>query len=126
MKISSQILVVDDKADIRLSAYYLLSKQGYAVLEADSPNAALEIINSQPVDLLLLDMNYSADTTSGEEGLAMLKQLSKLESSLPVIAMTAWSNVELAIKAIHQGAADFIEKPWTITGYYKLSVNCLN
>jgi DNA-binding NtrC family response regulator len=106
------ILVVDDKPDIRLSAAFLLSNHGYQVLEADSPAAALASLKAQPVDLMLLDMNFSHDTTSSEEGLYVLRQLSSLDSPPIVIAMTAWSNVDIAIKSLQQGAADFIEKPW--------------
>jgi len=109
---SLTILIIDDMADVRLSATFLLSNQNYHVLEAESVIEALEIIKQNNVDLILLDMNYSSDTTSGKEGLDFLAKLEKLDISIPVVAMTGWSSVDLAVKAMQQGASDFIEKPW--------------
>ena len=106
------ILVVDDRPDIRLSAGFVLEDNGYQVLEAESPYQAKELINGHKVDLILLDMNYSLDTTSGDEGLTFLSWLGKANINIPAVAMTAWSNVELAVKAMQLGAGDFIEKPW--------------
>lgn len=106
------ILVVDDRPDIRLSASFVLEDNGYQVLEAESPYQAKECIQTGKVDLILLDMNYSLDTTSGDEGLAFLAWLAKTDNNIPAVAMTAWSNVELAVKAMQLGAGDFIEKPW--------------
>ena len=106
------ILVVDDRPDIRLSAGFVLEDNGYQVLEAESPYQAKEIIQNSKVDLILLDMNYSLDTTSGDEGLELLSWLAKSAANIPAVAMTAWSNVELAVKAMQLGAGDFIEKPW--------------
>jgi len=109
---SLTILVVDDMADVRLSANFLLSSQHYNVLEADSALQAIDVIKQDKVDLILLDMNYSSDTTSGQEGIDFLTKLAKLDITIPVIAMTGWSSIDLAVKAMQQGAADFIEKPW--------------
>lgn len=106
------ILVIDDKMDVRLSVQFLLSNHHYKVIEAESPEIALDIIKQQRLDLILLDMNYSFDTTSGEEGLRFLKQLQQDKIEIPVIAMTAWSSVELAVEAMQIGAGDFIKKPW--------------
>jgi len=106
------VLVIDDMADVRLSAHFLLSSHNYNVLEADSVLQALDIIKQNKVDLILLDMNYSSDTTSGQEGLNFLAKLTKLDINIPVVAMTGWSSVDLAVKAMQQGATDFIEKPW--------------
>ncbi|MFT5294586.1 MAG: DNA-binding NtrC family response regulator, partial [Colwellia sp.] len=106
------VLVVDDMADVRLSANFLLSSQHYQVLEADSVLQALQVIKQDKVDLILLDMNYSSDTTSGQEGIDFLAKLAKLDITIPVIAMTGWSSINLAVKAMQQGASDFIEKPW--------------
>jgi DNA-binding NtrC family response regulator len=108
----SCILVVDDRADIRLSASFVLEDNGYDVLEAESPYQAKALIKKNKVSLILLDMNYTLDTTSGEEGLAFLTWLAKSEGNIPAVAMTAWSNVALAVKAMQLGAGDFIEKPW--------------
>jgi len=109
---SSTVLVIDDMIDVRLSANFLLSNHHYQVLEAESPLQAFEILEQQHVDLIILDMNYSMDTTSGKEGLAFLDKLFKSEKNIPVVAMTGWSSVDLAVKAMQQGATDFIEKPW--------------
>jgi DNA-binding NtrC family response regulator len=109
---SLTVLVVDDMADVRLSANFLLSSQHYQVLEADSVLQALQVIKQYKVDLILLDMNYSSDTTSGQEGIDFLAKLAKLDITIPVIAMTGWSSINLAVKAMQQGASDFIEKPW--------------
>lgn len=106
------ILVVDDRPDIRLSAGFILEDNHYQVLEAETPFQAQQILKDKHVDLVLLDMNYSLDTTSGEEGLDFLAWLNKNEPNLPAVAMTAWSNVELAVKSMQIGANDFIEKPW--------------
>jgi DNA-binding NtrC family response regulator len=109
---SPTILVIDDMADIRLSAYFLLSNHHYQVLEAESPQQALDMLKQQSVDLIILDMNYSTDTTSGKEGLDFLKRLTKEGFAIPVVAMTGWSSIDLAVQAMQNGAADFIEKPW--------------
>lgn len=106
------IIVVDDQSDLRLSAKFILENYGYNVIEADSPLKALEVIAEQSVDLMLLDMNFQYDTTSGQEGLNMLKTLKAKNYHFPVIVMTAWSTVEIAVEAIKLGAKDFIEKPW--------------
>jgi len=109
---NATILVVDDMSDVRLSANFLLSSHNYQVLEASSPLEALEIVKKQAIDLILLDMNYQADTTSGQEGLDFLHTLNKENIVVPVVAMTGWSSVDVAVKAMQLGANDFIEKPW--------------
>nr|WP_275441607.1 sigma-54 dependent transcriptional regulator [Psychrobium sp. MM17-31] len=109
---SATILIVDDRPDIRLSASFLLEDNNYQVLEAESPYQAQQIIDKNSVSLVLLDMNYALDTTSGDEGLELLRWLSKNHPQVPAVAMTAWSNVELAVKSMQIGASDFIEKPW--------------
>lgn len=108
----SYILVVDDRIDIRMSVRFVMEDLGYQVLEADGPLKAQDIIKDNLIQLVLLDMNYSGDTTSGEEGLNFLAWLQKQELDIAAVAMTAWSNVELAVKAMQLGAGDFIEKPW--------------
>ncbi len=107
-----KILVIDDRVDIRLSISMLLSDHGYQVMEADSIASAQLLLAQNDYALLLLDMNYTLDTTSGDEGLSFLRWMKSLGMQIPVIAMTAWSNVDLAVKAMQLGAADFIEKPW--------------
>lgn len=105
-------MVVDDQSDLRLSARFILENYGFSVVEADSPQHALDILADQQVDLMLLDMNFQYDTTSGQEGMDMLKSLKDQNHHFPVIVMTAWSTVEIAVEAIKLGAKDFIEKPW--------------
>lgn len=109
---NASILIVDDRSDIRSSAAYVLEDNGYLTLEAESPSQAKEIIEKKHVDLMLMDMNFSLDTTSGDEGLELLDWLQKSEYQISTIAMTAWSNLELAVKAMQLGACDFLEKPW--------------
>jgi DNA-binding NtrC family response regulator len=106
------VLVVDDRPDVRISARFVLEDNHYQVTEAESPAMAKELIKKHQIDLVLLDMNYSRDTTSGEEGLELLAWLNKADLGIPAIAMTAWSNVELAVKSMQLGAGDFLEKPW--------------
>lgn len=106
------ILVVDDDMDVRLSAVLLLESLNYRVSEADSPEAAKPEVQEGDVDLLLLDMNFSKDTTSGKEGLAFLEFCQEQLPELPIIAMTAWAKLDVAIPAMQKGARDFIEKPW--------------
>jgi DNA-binding NtrC family response regulator len=104
------ILIADDDEDIRLALNLLLSNEGYNIIEASTPKeVSIEVMRQQP-NLVLLDMNFSRDTTSGHEGLAILQQLSQL--STPVILMTAWATIDLAVQGLQQGASDFIEKPW--------------
>ena len=109
---AQNILIVDDLADVRMSAAIVLINHGFEVQEAASPLAAMAVLEQQPVDLVLLDMNFSQDTTSGEEGLAFLRELANKGIGLPVVVMTAWASVELAVTAMQLGAVDFIEKPW--------------
>lgn len=106
------ILIIEDRPDVRIGATYLLEDNDYAVVESESPELAKVLLKQHPIDLILLDMNYSLDTTSGEEGLQFLRWLAERDLGIPVVAMTAWANVALAVKAMQLGAGDFIEKPW--------------
>ncbi|KGJ95326.1 sigma-54-dependent transcriptional regulator [Colwellia psychrerythraea] len=107
---NATILIADDDEDIRLALNLLLSAQGYQVIEAANAKEIIIESNRQQPDLVLLDMNFSRDTTSGQEGLAILEQLQPL--NIPVILMTAWGSIELAVEGLQKGANDFIEKPW--------------
>ncbi|WP_462171922.1 sigma-54-dependent transcriptional regulator [Pseudoalteromonas xiamenensis] len=113
---TATILIIDDKPDVRLSARFLLSNYGYQIEEADSPAIGLALLAQKSVDLVLLDMNFALDTTSGAEGLYFLDKLAVFNESngtcVAAIAMTAWANTELIVQALHKGASDFIEKPW--------------
>lgn len=109
-KPQATILIADDDEDIRLALELLLSANNYKTIEAGTAKEVVIESERQKPDLILLDMNFSRDTTSGQEGLAILKQLEK--NNIPVILMTAWGSIELAVKGLQQGACDFIEKPW--------------
>ncbi|CAM3007456.1 sigma-54-dependent transcriptional regulator [Pseudoalteromonas distincta] len=104
------ILVVDDDDDIRFALSLLLEQAGYRVVEADGPTQCMQLLSRLTPALVLLDMNFTRDTTSGKEGLALLEQITPL--NIPVILMTAWANIELAVTGLQSGAKNFIEKPW--------------
>src|SRR5499433_1415450 len=107
-----RILVADDQADVREALRLLLKGEGYRIDTVASPEAVMEELASEEFDILLIDLNYSRDTTSGEEGLALLSKIQALDSTLPVIVMTAWGSVNIAVEAMRRGARDFIQKPW--------------
>jgi DNA-binding NtrC family response regulator len=106
------VLVIEDNREIRLSAHFILEDFGFLVDEVESPSHAIDWLMRNKADLILLDMNFGLDTTSGEDGLNFLKWLRQKGLDIPVVAMTAWSNTELVVKAMRMGANDFIEKPW--------------
>ena len=107
-----RVLVCDDQIDVREALRLMLKGAGYKAETAESPAAALRAVDQQRFDAILIDMNYSRDTTSGEEGLQLLHDLLAREVEAPVIVMTAWSSVDLAVEAMRRGAADFVQKPW--------------
>ena len=107
-----RVLVADDQADVLNALRLLLSDEGYDVLEARSPSEALERIEATDVDLALVDLNYTRDTTSGQEGLDLLERIRSIDPTLPVLVITAWSSVAGAVEAMRRGARDYIEKPW--------------
>src|SRR5436305_7691164 len=107
-----RILVADDQADVREALRLLLKGEGYRIDTVASPEAVMEELASEEFDILLIDLNYTRDTTSGEEGLDLLSKIQALDSSLPVIVMTAWGSVNVAVEAMRRGARDFIQKPW--------------
>jgi phosphoserine phosphatase RsbU/P len=107
-----KVLVVDDQADVREALRLLLKGAGYSTETAESPNDALAAAAYCDHDLIVIDMNYTWDTTSGEEGLNLLDRLRAQCRDVPIIAMTGWSTIELAVEAMHRGACDFIPKPW--------------
>ena len=107
-----RILVADDQADILSALKLLLKREGFDVAMATSPAGVLDVATREHVDVALVDLNYSRDTTSGEEGVALVDQLHRLHPELPVVVMTAWATVEVAVKAMRHGANDFLEKPW--------------
>jgi len=106
------ILVADDQPDVLESMRLLLKGEGYSVELSSSPEEAMDAAGKRDFDAALIDLNYTRDTTSGREGLDLLAQLQELDSSLPVVVMTAWGSIELAVEAMRLGASDFFEKPW--------------
>src|SRR5690242_12017104 len=106
------VLVADDQTDVLEALRLLLKTHGYDIETVSSPAAVMSALEKRDYDALLLDMNYTRDTTSGKEGLDLLQQLGALEPDLPIIVMTAWGSVEGAVEAMRRGARDYIEKPW--------------
>ncbi|HEV2498162.1 MAG TPA: response regulator, partial [Terriglobia bacterium] len=109
---SARILVADDQTDILEALRLLLKQEGYEVQAVTSPEAILKAVQTREFDLLVMDLNYSRDTTSGREGIDAVSRVRALDPALPIVAMTAWGNIELAVEAMHQGVGDFILKPW--------------
>ena len=107
-----RILVADDQADILSALKLLLKREGFDVATATSPAGVIDIAAREHVDVALVDLNYSRDTTSGAEGVALVGELHRLHPDLPVVVMTAWATVEVAVQAMQGGANDFLEKPW--------------
>jgi len=108
----SMVLIVDDQADVRQALQLLLKTEGIASRSVESTNTAIETIRAQAFVCALIDLNYARDTTSGEEGLALLERLRDLDPQMPIVVMTAWGSVPLVVEAMRRGASDFIEKPW--------------
>jgi len=108
----ARILIADDQADVVTALKLLLSDEDYDVTAAASPAAVLAAVEHADFDLALLDLNYTRDTTSGQEGLELIDRLHAVDPTLPVLVMTAWSSVAGAVEAMRRGARDYIEKPW--------------
>jgi DNA-binding NtrC family response regulator len=106
------ILIADDQPDVLEALRFLIKGEGYQSEPANSPAAAVACIEARDFDAVVIDLNYTRDTTSGEEGLDLLHRIQDLDATLPVIVMTAWGSVELAVEAMRRGARDFIQKPW--------------
>jgi DNA-binding NtrC family response regulator len=106
------ILIADDQADVLEALRLLIKAEGYLAEAVTAPAAALHAIEAREFDAVLMDLNYTRDTTSGQEGLELLERIMDLDGALPVIVMTAWGSVELAVEAMRRGARDFIQKPW--------------
>ena len=112
MSSSPRVLVADDQADILEALKLLLRGEGFDVETAASPRAVLAAVESRDFDALLVDMNYTRDTTSGAEGLDLLSRVQALDGAPPVVVMTAWGSIDGAVEAMRRGARDYVEKPW--------------
>lgn len=109
---SGKILIIEDQPEVRQAIAMLLATANHETFAAQSPEEALEQVRNQNFDLILLDLNYRRDTTSGAEGLQLMTLLRAQGVDSPIIAMTAWGSIELAVEAMHTGANDFLQKPW--------------
>jgi DNA-binding NtrC family response regulator len=107
-----RVLAADDQQHVLEAIELLLRPQGYDVETARSPVLVREALSTGSYDALLIDLNYTRDTTSGREGLDLLSEIVALDHTTPVIVMTAWANIDLAVEAMRRGARDFIQKPW--------------
>ena len=107
-----RVLVADDQPDVREALRLLLKGEGFDIDAVASPAALLTSLDTREFDAVLMDLNYARDTTSGQEGLDLLTQIRVRDGSVPVIVMTAWGSLNLAVEAMRRGAKDFIQKPW--------------
>ncbi len=107
-----RILIADDQPDVIETLRLLLKAEGFQTEAVSSPAAILAAVETKDFDAALIDLNYARDTTSGQEGLDLLTRLQSLDSTLPVVVMTAWGSIELAVEAMRRGARDFVQKPW--------------
>jgi len=121
---STHILIVDDDTSVIASIELLLKQNGYQTISANTPQEALDKLADNRVDLVIQDMNFSR-STSGEEGLQLLKQIKSTHVAIPVLLMTAWGSIELAVKGIKCGAADFVTKPWDNQQLMRTIETCL-
>src|SRR5467141_1849917 len=107
-----RVLIADDQPDVLEALRLLLKTEGYQIELVSSPAGVLNALDAREFDVVLMDLNYARDTTSGQEGLDLLSRIQALDSTLPVVVMTAWSSVKVAVEAMRRGARDFIPKPW--------------
>jgi DNA-binding NtrC family response regulator len=108
----ARILIADDQPDVLEALRLLLKGQGFHIDTVESPTAVLSALERREYDVVLIDLNYARDTTSGREGLDLLSRIRAGDEALPVVVMTAWGSVSLAVEAMRRGARDFVEKPW--------------
>jgi DNA-binding NtrC family response regulator len=110
-----RIVVADDQPDVLEALRLLLKGEGFEIRMASSPAEIIDLAKGPDVDVVLMDLNYARDTTSGQEGLDVLSRIASLDPALPVVVMTAWASVGLAVEAMRRGARDFVQKPWDNT-----------
>jgi len=107
-----RVLIADDQQAVLDALRLLLKQEGYEIEAASSPAAVLATLANGPFDALLMDLNYARDTTSGQEGLDLVARVQEIDRTLPIVVMTAWSSVPVAVEAMRRGVRDFVEKPW--------------
>ena len=112
-RLTPRILVADDQPDVLEALRLLLKGEGFERRDGRRrPTAVLAALEAREFDVVLIDLNYTRDTTSGEEGLDLLARIQALDPTLPVVVMTAWGSVDVAVEAMRRGARDFVQKPW--------------
>lgn len=109
---SARVLVADDQADILEALRWLLTGEGYEPVFVASTDAVLDRLREETFDLLLMDLNYSRDTTSGREGLDLIPRVRAINPDIPVVVMTGWGSIDTAVEAMRRGARSFVQKPW--------------
>src|SRR5580692_8307296 len=109
---AARVLIADDYPHVLDALQLLLKGHGYMTEVATHPARVLQALETNQFDAVLLDLNYTRDTTAGGEGLELVSQIRARDESLPVVVMTAWSSVDLAVEAMRRGASDFVQKPW--------------
>ncbi len=109
---SPRVLIADDQPDVLDALRLLLRPEGFVTDAVGSPAAILDALSQREYDLLLMDLNYTRDTTSGREGLELLSRVHQIDGTLPVVVMTGWGSMETAVEALRQGVRDFVQKPW--------------
>ena len=108
----ARILLADDQPDVLQALRLLLKAEGCEIDTATSPAGVLAAVDARDFDVAIIDLNYTRDTTSGLEGLSLLSKLQALDTPMPVVVMTAWGTVDVAVEAMRRGARDFVRKPW--------------
>ncbi|MBZ5572075.1 MAG: SpoIIE family protein phosphatase [Acidobacteriia bacterium] len=109
---AARVLLADDQPHVLDALQLLLKNNGYSTEAATHPSRVLQALDAGQFDVVLMDLNYTRDTTAGGEGLELVSQIRSRDASLPLVVMTAWSSVDLAVEAMRRGASDFIQKPW--------------
>jgi len=109
---SGRVLIADDQPHILVALQMLLSGSGFSTETVTHPARVLHALETEPFDAVLMDLNYTRDTVEGGEGLELVSKIRSMDSLLPIVVMTAWSSVDLAVEAMRRGASDFIQKPW--------------
>ena len=108
----SRILIADDQTDVLEALRILLKGEGHQTDAVTSLAGVMQALDKRDYELLLMDLNYTRDTTSGQEGLETIPKIQALDDTLPIVVMTAWATIDLAVEAMKRGARDFIPKPW--------------